>query len=276
MNKLILILLIIGMISFTTFANGANESGGTVTVGVTIESFDDAFMTIVIEEIEATAKKLGIKVIITDAKGDPAEQVKQIDNFITAGVDSIVVHVINNDISTTITKKAVDANIPLVYLNRKPEADGAIPVGKKVAVVASPEIEAGRYQAKYIVGKLGKSGNAVILLGSLGSSPQVGRTTGVKEYLSEYAPDFNIIRKQTANWKRPEAIQVMENWFASGDKIDVVFANNDEMAIGAALVLKERGLKDSVIVVGVDASPDGIAKLESNDMDMTMFQNGKA
>ncbi len=276
MKKLVLVLFLSVIVSFTIFANGEGESGGSVTIGVTIETFDDVFMTAVKDEIEATAQTMGVKIIATDAKSDPAEQVKQIDNFITAQVDGIIIHVINNDIAPTITNKAIEAGIPLVYLNRRPNADGAVPEGQMVAVVASPEIEAGRGQAKYVVEKLGTSGNAVILLGGLGSAPQVGRTQGVEEYLSQNAPGFNIIREQTANWKRPEAIQVMENWLASGDKIDAVFANNDEMAIGAALALKERGLKDSVIVVGVDASPDGIAALEAGDMDMTMFQNGRA
>lgn len=274
MKKLLVSVLILLTMCFSVFAGGGGESG-QLTFGVTIQSFDDTFMRIVLDEVESTAEAMGVKIIATDGKDDPAEQIKQVENFITSKVDAIIIHVINNDIAPTITQKAVEADIPLVYMNRAPEAV-AIPAGKKVAVVASPEIEAGKGQAKFVAEALGGNGQAVILLGGLGSAPQIGRTQGVKEYLAEYAPGITVIREQTANWKRPDAIQVVENWLASGDTINAVFANNDEMAIGAALALKERGMKKDVIVVGVDASPDGIAALEADDIDMTMFQNGKA
>lgn len=279
MKKLVSFFAAVLFASAFVWAGGSGESTGDITIGITLETFDDVFMQGVKDEVEKTASNLGVKVIIVDAKANPAEQIKQVENFITSKVDAVIVHVINNDIANTITEKAVMADVPLVYMNR-PAPPSALPEGKKVAVVASPEVKAGMGQAEFVVKTLAEkgvsSGNAVILLGGLGSSPQIGRTKGVKDYLAANAPEFKIIREQTANWKRPDAVTVIENWLASGDEFVAVFANNDEMALGASLALTEAGIRGQVLIVGVDANPDALVAIEEGRMDMSMFQNGRA
>ncbi len=269
--KKLFVLFFITFVAFGAFASG---QGGKVTFGVTIQSFDDVFMQTVLDAVKQEAKNQGVKVVVADAKSDTVEQLKIVDNFITSGVDAIIVHPINQDIARTITKKAVEAGTPLVYLNRRPN-DEDIPAGKKVAAVASPEEKAGAMQAEFIAKKLGGKGRIAILLGGIGSGPQIGRTKGVKDYLKKYK-DIKIVKEQTANWQRPEALSVVENWLASGSNLDAILANNDEMAIGAAKALLEKGVKSKVLLTGVDASADGIAALEAGDIDLTVFQNGKA
>ncbi len=274
MKRLLIVALGLSVIfSMLVLASGGSDSG-QLTFGVTIETFDDVFMQGVLDAVREKGDELGVNIVTTDGKSDPAEQLKQIDNFVTTGVNAIIVHVINVDIASTINEKAISAGIPLVYMNRSP-GEGNLPAGEMIAVVASPEEEAGAGQAAYVAGLM-SSGNGVILLGGLGSSPQIGRTKGVEDYIAANASGIKITRKQTASWKRPDAVAVVENWLNAGDKIDVIFANNDEMAIGASIAVKEKGLKDQIIIVGVDASPDGIAALEAGDIDMTMFQNGAA
>ncbi|MCM8922314.1 MAG: substrate-binding domain-containing protein [Candidatus Thiodiazotropha sp.] len=281
MKKIILIL--VASISGLVFAGGNSESDGggsnQYTIGVALETFDDVFIQRVKDEVEKTAAILGVRVVLVDGKSDPAEQVRQIETFIANKVDAIIVHLINQDIAGTISEKAITAEIPLVYMNQSVPST-AVPPGKKVAIVASPEIEAGKGQAKYVVKTLAKkeitSGNVVILLGGLGSPSQIGRTNGVKEYLAQNAPEFKVIREQTANWKRPDAVAVIENWLASGDQFVAVFANNDEMALGASLSLKEAGIRKEVLIVGVNANSDAVVAIGNGDIDMSMFQNGRA
>ena len=273
------ILLFLCTLSFAAGESSGDGGSDGITIGVTLETFDDVFMQGVKDEVEKTAASLGAKVIIVDAKSNPAEQVKQVENFITSGLSAIIVHVINNDIANTITSKAVAAGVPLVYMNRGAPAS-ALPSGEKVAVVASPEVEAGKGQAKFVAETLAAkgvtSGNVVILLGGLGSAPQIGRTQGVKDYIAENGLAYEVIREQTANWKRPDAVAVIENWLASGDDFVAVFANNDEMALGASLALTEAGMRDKVLIVGVDANADALVAIEEGRMDMSMFQNGRA
>ena len=95
-------------------------------MGVTIEDFNDVFMRYALDQLTDEAKKNNIDVIAADGKRDPNEQIKQIENFITQGVDAILIHVIDQTIAPRITKLCLDAKIPLVYFNRKPDDVGAV------------------------------------------------------------------------------------------------------------------------------------------------------
>ena len=87
---------------------------------------------------------------------------------------------------------------------------------------------------------------------------------------------MKVVREQTADFQRPAAVTVVEDWLASGVKIDAIIANNDEMALGAVLVLEEKHMKDKVLVTGVDATSDALKFIADKRLDMTVFQNGGA
>ncbi len=266
-------LLLLGLIAAMAAPLTASAAGKKLKMGVTIEDFNDVFMRYALDQLTDEAKKNGIEVVAADGKRDPNEQIKQIENFITQGVDAIMIHVIDQTIAPRITKLCLDAKIPLVYFNRKPE-DSALSPGKVVAV-ASPEVVAGNLEAEFVAKKLGGKGNVAILMGSMGTAPQIGRTQGTKDVIAKN-PGMKVIREQTANFARPDAVTVVENWLASGIQIDAIIANNDEMAIGAVLVLEEKKMKDKVVVTGVDATSDALKFIADKRMDMTVFQNGGA
>jgi inositol transport system substrate-binding protein len=267
MRKVLLIAVVALMIAPTIF------SAAKLKMGVTIEDFNDVFMRYALDQLTDEAQKSNVDVIAADGKRDPNEQIKQVENFITRGVDAILIHVIDQTIAPRITKLCLDAKIPLVYFNRKPE-DSALAAGKVVAV-ASPEEVAGSLEAEFVAKKLGGKGNVAILMGSMGSAPQIGRTKGSKDVIAKY-PGMKVVREQTANFSRPDALTVVENWLASGEKIDAIIANNDEMAIGAVLVLEEKKMKNKVVVTGVDATSDAMKFIADKRLDMTVFQNGGA
>ncbi len=277
MKRALFIMVLVVLAAAFTFAGGSGEQkaggGGTVRLGVTIEDFNDVFMRYLLDELTDEAEKSGATVVAADGKRDPNEQLKQIENFITQGVDAIIIHVIDQTVAPRITELTEKAGIPLVYVNRKPE-DNAMQ-GAKVVAVASPEPVAGQLQAEYVLGKIGEKGNVAILMGSMGTAPQIGRTAGAKEVFAKH-PGIKVIREQTANFQRPDAVTVVENWLASGDTINAIICNNDEMAIGAMLVLEEKGIKDKVVVTGVDATADAMKFVAEQRLDMTVFQNGGA
>ena len=267
MRKVLLIAVVALMIASTVVA------AAKLKMGVTIEDFNDVFMRYALDQLTDEAKKSNVDIIAADGKRDPNEQIKQVENFITRGVDAILIHVIDQTIAPRITKLCLDAKIPLVYFNRKPE-DSALAAGKVVAV-ASPEEVAGSLEAEFVAKKLGGKGNVAILMGSMGTAPQIGRTKGSKDVIAKY-PGMKVVREQTANFSRPDALTVVENWLASGEKIDAIIANNDEMAIGAVLVLEEKKMKNKVVVTGVDATSDAMKFIADKRLDMTVFQNGGA
>jgi inositol transport system substrate-binding protein len=268
--KKVLFIALACLITLPLLATAAPKK---LKMGVTIEDFNDVFMRYALDQLTDEAKKSNIDIIAADGKRDPNEQLKQIENFITQGVDAIMIHVIDQTVAPTITKECLAAKIPLVYFNRKPD-DSALVAGKVVAV-ASPEVVAGNLEGEFVAKKLNGKGNVAILMGSMGTAPQIGRTQGTKDVIAKY-PGMKVVREQTANFSRPDAVTVVENWLASGEKIDAIVANNDEMAIGAVIVLEEKKMKDKVVVTGVDATSDAMKFIADKRLDMTVFQNGGA
>jgi len=276
MKKVVMMTVLLISAIGLVFGNGQSDSGAgskRIKMGVTIENFDDVFMRYLLDDLKDEAAKYNVEVVAVDAKSDPNEQVKQVENFIVQKMDAIIIHVIDETIAPRITQMCNDAGVPLVYMNRKP-ADSSL-VGDKVVAVASPEEVAGALEADYVVKALDGKGNVAILNGTLGSAPAILRTKGTKDFLANY-PDIKIVREQTAKWQRPEAVKVVENWLSSDVEINAIIANNDEMALGAVLVLEEKGIKDKVVVTGVDATPDALKFIGEGRLDMTVFQNGGA
>lgn len=245
------------------------EAGGKVKIGVSISNFDDTFLMYMKDGMDEYAKTLGDDVEITyvDAKEDTAKQLSQVENFISQGMDAIVVVPVNTEATEPITSACKNANIPLVYVNRLP---GNLP--DDVVFVGSNSIDAGIFQMEYIAEKLGGKGNVVIMMGKLDNEAAIKRTEGVKEVAKRY-PDIKIIMEQTANWSREEGMSLMENWLATGKQIDAVASNNDDMALGAIKAIEAAGKLGQIIVGGVDATPDALAELEAGKLDCTVFQD---
>jgi inositol transport system substrate-binding protein len=110
--------------------------------------------------------------------------------------------------------------------------------------------------------------------GDLAQEAAQKRTEGEKQVFAKF-PDIKIIREDTGNWSRDQGLALMENWLASGDQIDAVASNNDEMAIGAIQAIEAAGKLGEIIVGGVDASPDALQEMDKGRLDVTVFQNAK-
>lgn len=239
----------------------------TVTIGVSM-LFDDLWLTILRDAMQAYAdSQTGVELILVDSKEDVAVQLGQVENFIAQGVDAIVLIPANTDATDPMTQAAVDAGIPLVYVNRKP-----VNLPEGVAYVGSDSIVAGQLQMEWIAEALGGKGNVVIMNGNLAQEAAQMRTAGVKEVAAKY-PDITITKEDTGNWSRDQGLALMENWLATGDQIDAVASNNDEMAIGALAAIEAAGKLGEIIVGGVDASPDALAEMEKGRLNVTVFQN---
>jgi inositol transport system substrate-binding protein len=236
-------------------------------IGVTM-LFDDLWLTTLRDAMTTYARtQPNVELVMVDSKEDPSVQLGQIENFVSQKLDAIIVIPANTEAVEPMTKAAVDANIPLVYVNRMP-AD--LPEG--VAFVGSNSIDAGIFQMEWIAEKLGGKGNVVIMMGNLSQEAAQKRTEGVKQVAAKY-PDIKITKEQTAVWDRAKGLALMENWLASGDQIDAVASNNDEMAIGALSAIEAAGKLGQIIVGGVDASPDALVEMDKGRLNVTVFQN---
>jgi len=251
------------------------------TIGISMQSFDNNFQTLLREGLSARASQVsGITLQIEDAQTDVSKQLNQVNNFIAAGVDAIIVTLADTSAAPGISEAAEKAGIPLVYLNLQPDNVDKLP--KNQAYVGSKEIDSGRLGAEAaceILKKNGKAGDAqaYILMGDLAHQASRDRTSSVKETLAAGdCKGVTIADEQSAAWTRTNAMDLTTNWITAGRPIDAVFANNDEMAIGAIQALKAAGVSmDSVVVVGIDATQDALAAMANGDLDVTVFQNAK-
>ncbi|MFA8443078.1 sugar ABC transporter substrate-binding protein [Yoonia sp.] len=248
-------------------------------IGVSVARFDDNGLTVMRNGMTAHEETLdGVSLQIEDATDDVAKQLDQINNFIASGVDAIIVNAVDTNATEAMSNAAAAAGVPLVYVNRQPINMDTLPEGQ--AFVASNEIESGTLKAFEICKNLraeGKSGGATayILMGQLSNQAAVQRTKDVDDVIGMDMCNFiTIIDRQTANWSRDEASDLMTNWLSSGEPFDAVFANNDEMAIGAIQAMKSAGIDmDAVQVGGVDATSDALLSMQAGDMDVTVFQD---
>lgn len=254
------------------FASGAALAD--MRIGVSMSQFDDTWLTYLRQSMDSKAKSYpdGVTLQFEDARSDVVKQLSQVESFISQKVDAIVVNPVDTAATRKITEAAVKAGIPLVYVNRRPD-DLKLPKG--VVTVASNDLEAGQMQMQYLADKMGGKGEIVILLGDLANNSTTNRTKGVKEVLAKY-PNIKIEQEQTGIWSRDKGMTLVNDWLTQGRKFDAVVSNNDEMAIGAAMALQQAGVdKGSVLIGGVDGTPDGLNAIKKGNMAVSVFQDAK-
>ncbi|MEJ4043700.1 sugar ABC transporter substrate-binding protein [Erwinia sp. SLM-02] len=260
-KKTILASLLVCMLPVTSFAK-------EVQVGVSMALFDDNFLTIVRNSISKEMKKENVDGQIEDAKGDVAQQLQQVQNFIGQGVDAIIVNPVDTNAVKPIVDLTTKAGIPLVFVNRKP----ATALTEKMAYVGSDSELAGRLQMEALAKQMNYKGNVAILMGDLANEATRDRTKGVKTVVAKY-PGLKVVQEQTAKFTRNDAVDVVSNWMTAGDDIQAIASNNDEMAIGALQALGKNPTK--IVIAGVDGTPDALQMIKNGKMVATVFQDAK-
>ncbi|MBS4208132.1 substrate-binding domain-containing protein [Bacillus sp. FJAT-50079] len=249
--------------------SGDGESGsdsGKYKIGVTVYYMSE-FITLAVGGLEDAAEKHNVDINVLEAKNDVATQISQMENLIAQGVDAIIVAAVDSDSLDGTIKKARDAGIEVVGLNMIINSDHLS------SYIGPNDVQAGELETQYVVDQLGGKGNVVIFEGPIGISAQIQRKEGIYNVI-DANDGMNVLEIQTANWSREEALTIMENWIQShGDKIDAVVAQNDEMALGATQALENAGMRDDVLVVGVDAIEDAVKAIEAGRMDASVFQD---
>lgn len=260
--------------SAASSSSGGAAASGDVTIAYSAGDLNLAFDNLLYEAAEAKCNELGIKFVGQDAQADNMMQVDQVNGLIAQGVDGIVVNSVTTDTEQTITNACKEAGVALVYCNMFPWGDAKdenIPDG--CYYVGSDEEEAGRLQGELLLELLGgKEAGVAILEGPFGSSGQLGRTNGNHAVLDE-ADNITILAEETGEWLRENGYTITQNWISAyGDKLNVVLANNDEMALGAVKACKEAG-RDDIIIMGVDATTDGLTAVKNGEMAATVLQD---
>ena len=286
MRKTIALILALVMV-FALVGCGGSSSGGssaasdakTYKVGVAIYQFDDNFMTLYRNEIESYFKtletdKVKYDVTIVDGKNDMAEQSNQIDNFITQKMDVIMLNLVQTSSADAIIDKVVGAGIPLVLINREPlaydedgnaldEAYAGILDNATVCYVGADARQSGTYQGEIIRdlpdhGDLNGDGKVSYLMieGDPENIDAQYRTEFSIKALKDAGIEVECLDDQVGNWAQAKGEEITSTALAAyGDKLEVVFCNNDAMALGAAAAITAKGrtVGKDIYLVGVDA-----------------------
>ncbi len=259
-------------------------------VGVCIYQFSDNFMTLFRTELQNYLVSLGFSadnITISDGANDQATQTGQIDNFITAGVDVLIINPVNSSSAETITDKVVAAGIPLVYINREPDEDEEARWEENnwdVTYVGCDARQSGTFQGE-LIGDLGletidKNGNGKIDYIMVEGDPEnidaQYRTEFSVKALTDAGLEVNCLTDQVGNWAQDQAQQIVANALGQyGNDVEVVFCNNDAMALGALQAIDAAGRKvgEDIYLVGVDALSEALENVINGTMTGTVFND---
>ena len=214
-------------------------------------------------DVEAAAEKHPeLKVVFKDAQNDTLKQRAHVEEFVSAGVDLIIISPKEAQPLTEPVAKAVDAGIPVIVLDRAVLGD------KYTCFIGADNKKIGNAAGRWIKEKLGGKGNVVELKGLMTSTPGQDRHSGFREAVKD--SDIKIVFEADMKWLEPNARKEMESALARFDKIDLVYAHNDPGAHGAYLAAKQAGRDKNILFVGIDALPqEGVAYVAQGIMDAT-------
>ena len=259
-------------------------------VGVCIYQFSDNFMTLFRTELENYLVSLGFSkdnITIVDGVNDQATQSGQIDSFIADKVDVLIINPVNSSSAATITDKVVEAGIPLVYINREPDADEEArweENGWNVTYVGCDARQSGTYQGELIadlgLDAIDKNGNGkvdyIMIEGDPENVDAQYRTEFSVKALEDAGFEVNELDDQVGNWDQATAQQLVANSLSQhGDDVEVVFCNNDAMALGALQSIEAAGrtVGEDIYLVGVDALSEALEDVLAGTMTGTVFND---
>ncbi len=251
-------------ISLTTACGSDAEGTNSSTIGLAVSTLNNPYFVQLTDGAREAAAELGVKLVVVDAQNDAISQINQVQTFTTQGVKSIIINPVDSTQARPAANAAETANIPLISVDRS--IDG----GKVASEIISDNVQGGRLAAL----ELGRttSGAVVHLQGIPGTSASRDRGQGFEKGLS--SGTIQVVATQPADFDRTKGLDVMTNLLQSHPTLAGVFAENDEMALGAIRALGDRAGKD-VQVVGFDGTPDALVAIEVGAMAATIAQQPK-
>lgn len=243
----------------TTAGGGNGEAKELKAVGVTVGDLGNPFFVQVGEGAKAAAQRLGggnIKATVVSSGYDLNQQINQMENFISSGVNLILLNAADSKGIAPAVRAAKEAGVTVVAVDV--DAEGGVD-----ATVTSNNVQAGELACQFIVDRLNGEGNVVIINGPPVSAV-IDRVNGC-ESVFEKNPGINVLsRDQNAEGSREGGLRVMGDLLTSFSDIDAVFAINDPTAIGAELAAKQAG-RSNFFIVGVDGAPEAVEVLKRPD-----------
>jgi len=260
MKKIFTAVSVAATLAALTFSFSAQA--GDDKLALVVSTLNNPFFVSMKEGAEKKATELGYELVVLDSNNDPAKELSNIEDLVIKKVAAILINPANSDAVGNAIKIANRANIPVLTLDR-----GAVR-GEVVSHIASDNISGGKMAGDYIADKLGKGAKLIQLEGIAGTSAAKERGEGFMQAVS--ANGFELLATQPADFDRAKGLNVMENLLTAHPDVAAVFAQNDEMALGALRAIKAAG--KNVLIVGFDGTDEGISAVKTGDMGATVGQ----
>jgi len=254
---------ILAAAALTALMIGGGAAQAADKVALVVSTLNNPFFVTLKDGAAAKAKELGYDLIVLDSQNDPAKELSNVEDVLHQNVKLVLLNPCDSDAAKASVQAANAKNVPVITLDRA--ANG----GDVVSHIASDNVAGGGMAAKLVIDKLGGKGNVIELQGVPGTSAARDRGKGFDEAVAK-VPGIKIVAEQTANFDRTQGLNVMENLLQAHPDVQAVFAQNDEMALGAVKAIQAAGKK--IVVVGFDATDDALAAIKAGAMYGTIAQ----
>ncbi|PME25571.1 D-ribose ABC transporter substrate-binding protein RbsB [Vibrio sp. 10N.286.55.E10] len=232
------------------------------TMAIVLSTLNNPFFVTMKDGAEAKAEELGYKLIVLDSQNDPSKELSNIEDLTIRGVKAILINPTDSDAVSNAIRIANRSDIPVLTLDRGASR------GDVVSHIASDNVIGGEMAGHFIMEKVGEKAKVIQLEGIAGTSAARERGEGFMNAVN--GSDLELLASQPADFDRTKGLNVMENLLAANPDVQAVFAQNDEMALGALRAVQASGKE--VMIVGFDGTDDGIAAVNRGLLGATVAQ----
>jgi ribose transport system substrate-binding protein len=251
---------------FTGCGNNSTSQSAQATtskkkVGLVLSTLDNPYFVTMKEGAQKEADKKGYTLIVENSDNDATKERSNVEDLLQQGVSVLIINPTDSDAVGNSIKLANSKKIPVITVDRAANS------GDVACFIASDNVKAGKMAADFLAQKLANKGNIVELQGTPGASATNDRGKGFNDAIASI-PGMKIVANQSANFDRQKGLEVMQNIMQSTPNFDAVFAQNDEMALGAVKALAGK----KVLVVGIDGEADSQKAVQDGTMAATIAQ----
>jgi ribose transport system substrate-binding protein len=244
-------------------------------IGVSQIGLAFPFVVAMVEGSDQAAEDMNFQQVLTDAQGDVQAQIAQLEDITAQGPDGIVLVALDAEAVIPQLEAASDAGIPVLTCWNDLGGPPRENYPGSISLIGVDEVQTGRDVAQLAIETLPEGGKVAIIEGAPGFQASIERSEGFTEVLADY-PEIEIVSSQPGNWTREEALAVAENILQVHPDLDLIYAHDDNMAIGAITALRDSNLLDQVAVVGVGGSIEALDAIRAGELFGTVFDSPRA
>lgn len=250
-----------------TAACGSTSSSGGDKVALLVSTLNNPFFVDLRDGAQAAAKDLGVDLMVSDAQNDSSTQQNQAQNAQSQGAKAVIINPVDSDAASPAVAPLLSSNLPVISVDRSVTGEDV------TSHIASDNVAGGAQAADELAKAVGEKGKVIILQGTPGAASTRDRGDGFKKEIKKYS-GIEVVAEQTANFDRAEALDVTTNLIQSNPDVVGIYAENDEMALGAIQSLGSKAGTD-VKIFGFDGTEDGLKAVSDGTMVGTIAQQPK-